>query len=363
MTETSFRYDPYKLHNDLADIGTYLADLHYIDQVFAYLAGLQSSWWHAITPGQFHFAVDFGGTVPFRRVWDVPEHFIRRLPWQDSKEEEIRAQIQRYADTAPTWASCNIETVRAMMEPLAHPTTAGYLNDLIRPVQDVLNDLQDGVNDDFAKLRHTLGRWEGAAADQFANNFYHPFADTLDSQERLLIAFLGGLATSHTIVEATQQSLMNVVHHIREALHEQLQLRAQEAAAARQQSVKEALIVTGTTIAVASTVGSGLWPPAAGATSAALNLGAGTLSGDIAVGHKIAGTTADELLSALVAAISRIDSNAHNQYVDLETNLNGVLTRVNELRNGSSGPDGRLIPIRPHIVDGVDGSNWRLPLP
>jgi hypothetical protein len=363
VTETTFRFDQYKLHNDLADIGTYLAELHYVDQVFAYLNGLQASWWHAITPGQFHFAVDFGGTVPFRRVWDVPEHFIRRLPWQDSKEEEIRAQIQLYAETSPTWASANMETVRAMIEPLAHPTSAGYLNDLIHPVRDVLNDLQDGINDDFAKLRHTLGRWEGAAADQFANNFYHPFANTLDSQERLLIAFLGGLATSHTIVEATQQSLMNVVHHTREALHEQLQLRAQEAVAARQQSIKDVLIITGTAVAVASTVGSGLWPPAAGATSAALNLGAGTLSEDTAVEHRIIGTTADELLTALVAALSRIDSNAHNQYIDLDENLNKVLMRVNELRNGSSGADGRLVPIRPHIVDGVDSSDWRLPSP
>jgi hypothetical protein len=75
----------------------------------------------------------------------------------------------------------------------------------------------------------------------------------------------------------------------------------------------------------------------------------------------IEGSTAGALRDSMSDAISQIKINDGEQHDALLEEVDAALQRVNTLRGGADGDDGRLIPIRPDIVDGVDGDVFYLP--
>lgn len=357
-------FDYYQMQKQLSEIGGYLAELHYIDQVFEYLDGAQSSWWETATDGVLsagtsaghHIWVDFTGTVPFRRSWRVPQ---LRLPWQDSMEDEVRQRIKAYEASAPQWASSNLESVRSMIAPLAHPAESVYDGDLIQPVQETLARLEDSVSHDFGKLRHSLGHWSGAAADDFAANFYEPFQHTLASHQRMLAALAAGLEGARAIVVLTQQSLMNVLHQIRDALLEQLHRRAEQATAEADKSVKNALVITTTAIPLFKA--QSLWDTGLDLTGVGASALATVATSETMRDHALTGGTAEELLVALTNAIKLIEDNSVEQYRALDTKVRAALARMEFIRDVPDGQDGRLVPPRPRLVDGTDSADFYLP--
>ncbi|MGI5216010.1 hypothetical protein [Plantactinospora sp. CA-290183] len=367
MVDTSIPFDYHQMHKYLNEIGTYLAELHYIDQVFAHMDGIESSSWEVFaeiaaagTASGSWVTVEFTGTVSFSRMWRVPPPFPPRMIWQDSVEEEIRKQIEEYQTKASGWASANMDSIRLMVKPLAHPTGSVYLNDLIQPVRDALARLEDSVTHDFGKLRHSLGNWSGEAADDFATNFYNPFEYTLASHHRMLAALVTGLEAAHTTVDLTQQSLMNVLKATRDALLEQLRRRPQQAAAQQQeQSTKHAMIIVSAFVPMAK--GRDLWANSldmASAGTSAVASGAAPRSMD---GHALTGGTAEELLHALTDAITIIDQRSNGQYEDLDGQVTGALARMESIRDTPDGEDGRLVPRQPRLLDGTNSSDFHLP--
>src|SRR5690606_19374508 len=191
---------------------------------------------------------------------------------------------------------------------------------VIEPLTQVHQRLEDDVDTDFGKLSGSLSNWEGDAADNFATYFYHPFEGILEKQRRLVGALIVGVEAADAIYQATQHSLMTVACHTRDALYEQLELRAQHAELVRRESIRNALVLAGAGASlIAAAAGGGLW----------------SIGLDAATG-----------LSA--AASTTIPPDA----------VRKVLDRVEGLRAGG---DGRLVPIRPEIVDGVDGDDFYLP--
>ncbi|MEN3611976.1 hypothetical protein AAH979_20770 [Plantactinospora sp. ZYX-F-223] len=371
MVDNSIPFDYRQMHQYLNEIGTYLAELHYIDQVFAYMDEAESSWWETAVDGVLSagtssgdtIVVDFVGTVSFKRTWRLPQTLPLRLPWQDSFEEEVRGRIEKYKTEASEWASSNMDSIKSMTKPLAHPTGSVYLNDLIQPSRDALARLEDFVTHDFGKLRQSLGHWSGEAADDFATNFYNPFEHTLASHQRMITALVTGLEGAHTIVDLTQQSLMNVLHKTRDALLEQLHRRAQQAAAmqkqAQEQSIKNAMIIVSAVIPIFKK--QELWDTRLDLAGVAASAAAGAASAGAMEEHALTGGTAEELLLSLGKAIQLIEDNADHQYRDLDEKVSAVLSRMDLIRNTPSGEDGRLIPPQPRLIDGTNSSDFYLP--
>lgn len=357
-------FDYYQMEKYLSEIGGYLAELHYIDQVFTYMAGVESSWWETATDGVLsagtsaghHIWVDFTGTVPFRRSWRVPQ---LRLPWQDSMEDEAWQRIKAYQASAPGWASSNMDSVRAMIAPLAHPAESVYDGRLIQPVQETLARLEDSVSHDFGKLRHSLGHWSGEAADDFAANFYEPFQHTLASHQRMLAALAAGLEGARAIVVLTQQSLMNVLHEIRDALLEQLHRRAQQAAAEADKSIKNALVIATGVIPLFKA--QSLWDTGLDLTGVGASALAAAATSESMTSYTLTGATADELLIALSKAIGVIEDNSTEQYRTLDREVRAALSRMEFIRDAPDGQDGRLVPRQPRLAHGADSSDFYLP--
>jgi len=180
MAEQSIPYDMRELYRKLAEIQGYFAELRYIDTALPYLEQEKSSWWHnaPLGPGVDYVEAQFGTTFPFKKTYTVPMDFIR-LPWQEGKKTEVLAHLQTLATEANTWAATEVEAITSRIKPYTWPVGSSYESRCIKPVQDAHRDLHDEISADFGKLRQSIGRWEGSAADSFAENFYHPFEHTL----------------------------------------------------------------------------------------------------------------------------------------------------------------------------------------
>jgi hypothetical protein len=364
MTEPTIPYDPSEFQQKLSAVQGYLAELRYIDTAMAYMEDEKANWWYSLAPfvgTTSHIEVEYGTTFPFTKRYEVPED---RFLWEDSRKGQVESRLRVLAEEANGWAADGIDDIARRVEPFTWPVGPLYESECVAPVLTAHEDLAWGVSNDFGLLRHSLGRWEGAAADNFADRFYHPFEYTLDSQKRLLLALAGGITSAKAIAESTQHSLMNVVHYTREALREQLQLAAAKAELARQESLRNTLIIGGATAAVFGTIitaGTGLWGISLATAASSGSIASTTIPDGGWVALTLRGATAADLLGAMSAAINQIDSNDYDQHDELRREVQAVLDRVEAVREGSDGEDGPLIPIRPNLVDGVDGNDFYLP--
>ncbi|MFY1631671.1 hypothetical protein ACN27F_00080 [Solwaraspora sp. WMMB335] len=363
MAEPSITYDVGKFHRKLLEVRSCFAELRYIDTAMAYLEDEKARWWHSapIGPGTFNIEIQFGTTFPFRKIYQVPAGYFR-IPWHDSEREEVESRLRALAGEANAWAATEIDAVATRVRPFTWPIGSLYEIGCVEPVLAVHDTLADEVSADFGKLGHSLGSWEGDAADNFATSFYHPFEHTLRNQKQLLTALAGGVAAAQAIAESTQRSLMNVVHYTWEAVREQLQLCQSRAELARQESTRSILVIAGGTATVFGAIVSGgsLWAAGAGAVAG----GAGIASTAIPDGGWAAldlyGATATDLLTSMSDAIGQVVHNDSVQHEALRKEVQHALERVRTLRSGGSN-DGRLIPIRPNLVSGVDGDDFYLP--
>lgn len=222
-------------------------------------------------------------------------------------------------------------------------------------------------------LEHTLSEWKGDAADNFASYFYYPFEDTVRSQKQMLTALMGGVASAKAIAESTQHSIMNVVNATKNALCEQLKLAQAMAEATaeleRQQSLRQTLIIAGgvaTVFAAIFTAGAavgvaGLWAARFGIIAGATQIASAAIPDEGSTAFDIEGSTAVQLRDSLSDAISKIKTNDGDQHDSLLDEVDAALQRLEELRETEDGEWGRLVPIQPDIVNGVDGDSFYLP--
>ncbi|WP_326553414.1 hypothetical protein [Micromonospora sp. NBC_01813] len=367
MAEPSITYDRNELYRKLSEVQGYFAELRYIDTGLAYLEGKKSSWWQntPVGPGVAYVQARFGTTFPFEKTYTVPVDYIN-LPWQDPRQEEIdevTGHLQTLAKEANTWAATEIEAITSRIQPFTWPVGSMYESQCVEPVLGAHMTLYDEIRNDFGKLRHSLGNWSGEAAETFASGFYHPFEHTLRSQMQLLLALAGGIAAAKAIAESTQHSLMNVVHYTGEALRDQLQLSQAKAELARQEAVKNVMVIGGAALSVFGGIlaGSGLWAMTMPTVAAGVGVAATTIPDGGWAALNLRGSTATDLLSSMSDAVGRVIRNDSAQHRNLSEDVEAALTRVNRIRDGSDGDDGRLIPMRPDIVSGVDGNDFRLP--
>ncbi|MGH3681878.1 MAG: hypothetical protein ACRDT2_16715 [Natronosporangium sp.] len=360
---TPITYDREAFYEALGQVRGLLAELRYIDRALAYLREQRITLGEEFWAGHVSFQIELGRTAPFTRWCSVPDPVPlpwEGLPWHtNAKETEVRAQLAELAGEAETWAAAEISSLTERIAPLTEPIADRYESRLIRPLETVHDTLSYEVSSDVGKLAHSLGGWEGAAADSFASHFYHPFGDILRRQRELLTALAAGLAAAKAIVESTQHSLMDVVHQVRDLLHAQLQQRAEDAGPGREAARTAVIISAGAGVLAAVASGGGLWTVGLTAFAGATSVAATGVPDEAATDHQLAGSTAEELLAALTNAVVLVDTNESDQHDELAEAIRAVLERVASLRG--DGSDDRLIPIRPDLVDGVDASNFYLP--
>jgi hypothetical protein len=364
MAEQSIPYDMRELYRKLAEIQGYFAELRYIDTALPYLEQEKSSWWHnaPLGPGVDYVEAQFGTTFPFKKTYTVPMDFIR-LPWQEGKKTEVLAHLQTLATEANTWAATEVEAITSRIKPYTWPVGSSYESRCIKPVQDAHRDLHDEISADFGKLRQSIGRWEGSAADSFAENFYHPFEHTLRSQLQLLTALAAGIAAAKTIAQSTQHSLMNIVHYTGEALRDQLRLSQSKAELARQEAIKNIAVIGGATLSVFGglVAGGSLWAMSMPAVTAGVGIAATTIPDGGWIALDLHGTTATDLISSMSDAVTHTIVNDNDQHEELRIEIQKALSRARALRSSGDDKDGRLVPVQPDLVSGVNANDFYLP--
>jgi len=389
MDET-IPYDKYQLQVLLGEVQGYLAELRYIDTAMSYLEreamSLTSIKDHLLAslPERIHpFSVEFGKTYPFTKWYsagdwvDTPLSLIPNGAFplssvDDTKVDRIKARLAELSTEADEWAAAEIGAIKERIEPLTWPEGNLYLRECIAPLQDMQVMLEDRISHDFGRLHHTLSSWRGEAAENFDTTFYSRFEHTLRSQKQLLTALMGGVVAAKAIAESAQHSVMNVAHAAKLALLDQLRLAQATAELERQQSAQRAIIVAGglATVfggilavgpALAAGSAAGLWGATFATVAGGAQLATLGIPSEGAEEYTVGGATAEALLGSLFSAIDQIFLNEVDQHDNLLRELNRVLERVEMLRNRDEGDDGRLIPARPSLVDGVDSETFYVP--
>lgn len=370
-------YDGYAFYDTLSEIQGYLAELRYIDTAMKYMADEEAGWAQEylggiVTPTNEYIEVEYGRTFPFTKKYPVPNDWFDSPfgLFDDTKSERINNRLNELAGEADTWAATEIQNVKDRVEPFTWPQGSSYESNCIQPIGEAHELLEDEISNDFGRLEHTLSDWKGDAADNFASYFYYPFEHTRRSQKQMLTALMGGIASAKAIAESTQHSLMNVVFATKAALREQLERSQATAELERQKSLQTTLIIAGgaaTVFAGIFTAGAaagataGLWAAAFTTVAGGAQLATVAIPSDGATEYSIEGGTAEALRDSLSDAITQIKTNDGDEHETLLTEVNNVLSRVETLRGGPDGDDGRLIPIQPDIVNGVDSDSFYLP--
>lgn len=363
-------YDRGDVHRFLTRLGDLLADLRYVDRALAYLQEQDMSFWETVAAragiyrGYSVMVVELGRTVPFRRTYDIPYPPIN-APWQfgNPREEEIRNHLRSLEEEASRWAAANVVFLWEQIAPYTHSSPTLYEHGVVEPLRRGLARLEDEVGNDFAKLRYSLSDWKGTAADNFASDFYHPFQDTLDSHKRLLLALAGAVRVAKAVNEVALHSVTAVLEAGCRALYAQLRLRAGQAELERQETQRKALILAASTGSLLATVlgTTSLWAVGAAAVAESFAVAASGTPERSWEEIVFRSTTAEEILGDIVEALRTVDERVDRELEELKMQVDDVLSRVSRLRRGRDGDDGRLIPIRPVIVDGVHAGTFYLP--
>jgi hypothetical protein len=322
------------------------------------------------------FDIVVGDTFPFTRTVRVLDPrfggeetgpVTMSDPVAGDQYDDIVNDIAGIKVWAVKWGQDNLQSLTDMIAEITHPVSGMYEQSVIEPLRTAHTTLQDEVRTDVGKLGYTIGHWRGDAASNFKTNFYDAWEDMLPSQEHVFEALVGGLVTAKAIDESSQHSLMNAVHYLRLILREQLELRQQQGNAdARGREISPlaiakviAILAGGGASVVGAAVGSKLWAIGMEVAAAGLNVAESTIPDGVTAPFTLRGQEADDLLGTLLDAIDGIKDSARDQYEELDTELGIVVSRVETLRGGPDGKDGRLFPIRPQIVGGVDSDTFR----
>lgn len=363
-------YDGYALYDMLEEIQGYLAELRYIDTAMAYLESEDAGWLQEsaggiITPGTEYVEVEFGKTFPFTKRYGFRSdwHDSPFGWWDDTRSERVNNRLNELGGEATSWAETEVENIRERIKPYTWFLGSHFESNIVEPIQTMHETLEDQVSEDFGLLQHTLSEWKGDAADNFASNFYYPFEHTLRSQKQMLVALIGGLVGAKAIAESTQHSIMTLVHCAKESLLQQLEIAQATAKLERQQSQYNAVIIAVGAATVFGGIFSGgsLWALGFAAAAGGATIASTTVPVDGATEYLFQGSTAAELIEELDKGIGTVKTNDSDQHQSLLDEVDTALRRVETLRGGPDGDDGRLIPIRPDIVDGVDADTFYMP--
>jgi hypothetical protein len=337
MAEEVEEFDRDRLEQMVNEIGGYLAELYYIEDVLRLHEEYDHSRWFLVGFSTAHrptstITVELG--IPeFRYTLD-----LRVLP---DVEQDVLNQLEEHRKSAVRKAEGDIGYLQAGLGPLVHPTVTAFdlIDGRLRTIQS-LHRIR--TEDDFGKLSELSSDWYGLAAKDFFNEFYNPFSKVREVQESLIKSVRAGFAISKGIVRFSQNSLMNAVVNTHEALREQLQAHS---AGAPGVTNRQVLMVTSGALSILSTAVNvnRIWAITAELASQIVGYTAQKLPDD-ADEVAIQGQTADEIFDSLVQAKRVIDEYVSNQTDELRGQLAEVKDEVDALRH-------RLHPARPHLAD------------
>lgn len=348
----------YDLLDEVRDLA---AELRGIERGLEYMEEERARWWQHIPLGHpvETIRLEFGKTEPFTRTYQIPGEGLLSRIW-DPKEAELRENLEQINQEARTWAADEVAALTTKIQHLTHPTAAMY-QQILAPLEQVEWNLTHHVVDDYGKLEDSLSEWKGTAATNFRTDFYRPFGNVVGTQHALTVDLIKGVHVAKEIAAATQKSLMRVGYAVRGALVEQLQRCAVESGLERAESTRNALIIGGTLAGIfGSLFTGGIAAGGVASVSGGLNLSTLLISDEDFINHEITGSTAEELTDRFASAVRAIDENGEFQHEGLANELRTLLGRVEELQETTPGQRGAMTPVRPDLVEGVDGETFHM---
>jgi hypothetical protein len=339
-------FDRVEFRRLLGEVSRYLAELRHIDEALAYLAARDVAPGAGPGPNPGTIEIHLGRTYPF--VATLRSYSA----WNPATREAIQVHLDELYLEADRWATADITTLGERVRTLTTPRTRRY-DRIVQDLEAVYFPLAALIKDDFGELRHTLGNWQGDAAENFASKFYHPFGKVLDNQAWLVDALAVMFERSKVITELSQHSLMNAVVATRDALLEQLQQRSEGNPGP---SLKEVLIIGSAAAGVLAALTFSAPAAAAGfvAISSALGYAATQVpDSEDAERRTLTGASAEELAESMASAVSRILVNVGRQFGEVEDELKRLSDHLNSMRQADT-----LVPKRPYLTDGPTPSEF-----
>ena len=344
MPSNEIDIDHGKLQRDLRDVGDYLAELRYIDLAQQHIVQRNHEYAaDGTASGTNLIQVRLGTQYPFMSQAIM-------APTTVSPESELR-HFEVLAEQARQWATNEMAFLNHLIREIMHYPIHGYAL-MDGNLQSVWNTLETRVEDDFGYLKGNLSAWEGEAAREFKNLFYHKQEPARRNQQYLIRALQGALEVSRRAVEYSQQSIINAVTAAREVLLEELYLRSVDGGGA---PPKAALIVfAGAATVFHALIGAGgLWGAALATISFSASTAASELPAELTEAQDVGGGSAEEICVGLLDAIREVDRFLIRELDYLHDNLRRLHGTIEELRT-----DHLILPKRPLLVDGVSGEEF-----
>jgi hypothetical protein len=345
MADNAIAIDRFQLNRDLKDVGEYLAELRYIDLAEPYIVERNREIAASGVPiGHNYVQVQLGTQFPF-----TSQSIL--LPDTASTEIELRA-FDTLAGQASQWAAGEMDFLVHLIRGIMHYPTEGY-GPMDGSLDGVRETLETEAQENFGYLGDEIADWEGTAASEFKSLFYNKYGDARDNQMYLVGALRGALEASRRIIEFSQQSVINGVTEAREALLDQLRLRA--AGDDISGSARVALMVlAGAATVLGAVVEAPLW---AAATVASVEFGAGAaaeaIPTELAEDRDIKGASAEELHVSLLDAIRDVDAFLGRELDYLHDELRSLRGTVRSLHD-----EHLILPKRPRLAEGVGGEEF-----
>lgn len=339
MAAIDLTYNVSDYYTKLSEACAMLGELYWVDKAVDYLRDLN-------TLDSRHFREEYtlGTTHPFQKTITTGG--------DDVSVEDTMAQLQTWADEGATWAQGVMDSLWGMTSELAYLSMAN-LDWVIESLADVHNSLAHDGDDDFGGLAGDLGVWKGESRDAFVHDWYLPFKDVRSNQCYVLETLGDCFAVTRGSSASAQHALLNAAEGARQALDEQLKLRADNSDGA---STKEVLGVISSISGFVGAVSFALPPISAtfGIASAATGLAATTIPEGSSETKVIKGASASEIEGALDDQLRQTLTNWRTGLGDLEsTEINKLDTFIEQKQD-----ELRLFPRAPGIERNPDPNGF-----
>ena len=250
------------------------------------------------------------------------------------------------------WGGQVVESVRSLTWDIVRTESAPFEEAVVAIRGSVVEDIRNGVPDDFAEIDNNLSAWNGDAADAFGD-WYAKVEFIARRQAYVAECVCAGIAASKAVVDLGQQSLQNVVDEMVATLDEQLAGRQAKNGLPPDNSAFVALVVGAALIGALAAIPTGgasvgataALAATASATSELLSVAADTLPAEEGVERTASLSTAEEIFHELSGAVEEVTDNVRRKWQGVESTVAELRANAN-----SAADDGLLSPTRPTIV-------------
>jgi hypothetical protein len=346
-------FDRHDYETRLDEIGVMLGDLWVIDQMLPSKVDLSAPYGVEMTLGvTYPFQVQLVGPIPTQPAGSPASHYTPDL---GAMREALEAKHAQVKSSGTSWGKGCASAARAALVDVVRTPVGEFQAAADTAQSQVADGLATSSDHDFGMLANSLGHWEGAAADEFADYFYNSLQGCVDVQFLATQGVIAGLAGGKAIVNQAQHSVMGLVVAVHDVLDQQLQQRREEHGA-KGMSAADWMVLGSLALSLITAIPTGggsigVAMSVASASSALLGFAASEVEeGDQEqLSASDALDVADYLADWAQQILTRVD-----------TQWEALADKVAEFRGRIADAEaiGRLFPRRPGLADGTTPTDF-----